>query len=95
MLLSAMACPNIWVVVMIPEYGPRSMGFEATVAAELAMKTMNNDEGLTMLRGHNVTLKYVVIETGCDSGIGLYKLIEEIMSRRGDPCQEIRGVIGK
>lgn len=94
-LLSVISGRNISIALLVPQSGPRAMGVEATMAADLAMETMNNAEELTMLRAYNLTLGYVTINTSCDSGTGLYRMVEEIMSRRDDTLREINAVIGK
>lgn len=83
------------VLVLVPESGPRSMGAEAFLSCDLAIDTFNKDETLTMIRKHGLWFNYTLIDTKCDVTVGLFNLVEQIVSRRDDPDSSVYAIIGK
>lgn len=87
-------CRNLSLAVLVPHSGPRSMGPEADLAAQLAVATVNYDPTLSMLREHGIFFNYEIQDTKCETGEGLFNLVELINSKNGTD-DVISGIIGE
>ncbi|KAL5010593.1 hypothetical protein ScPMuIL_012898 [Solemya velum] len=86
-------CRNMSLAVLVPHSGPRSMGPEADLVVQLAVATVNYDKSLSMLRERGILFNYEIQDTKCDTGEGLFNMVESINSRQGT-ADEIRAIIG-
>ncbi|XP_048238353.1 atrial natriuretic peptide receptor 1-like [Haliotis rufescens] len=67
--------------ILVPITGPKRMGQEVHTAVNISIERINYDANLTTLRQMNITFSFVVEDTTCDSGQGLFEFVEMVTHR--------------
>ncbi len=67
--------------VLAPITGAKMMGKEVFTAVNISQMRINTDTGLSVLREMNHTFSFVVKDTICDAGQGLYEVVEMFTSK--------------
>lgn len=73
---------NVTLVMLVPITGSRSYGYQLHSVAELAISHLNSDMTLTGLRNNDVQFQLVVEDTACDTGHGMFALVDTILRSR-------------
>ena len=85
---------NITIGFLVPVTGKRSYGHQLDTIARIAVDDINNDPTLTSLRSNNVALKVIIRDTECDTGHGVFGLVD-ILSKGLLGNITVGGFIGK
>ncbi|XP_060078089.1 atrial natriuretic peptide receptor 1-like [Ylistrum balloti] len=71
---------NITLVFLVPVSGSRSYGTQLDSVAEMAVSDLNSDANLTGLRANDIIFDVIVENTECDTGRGLYAVVNTILT---------------
>ncbi|XP_033732964.1 atrial natriuretic peptide receptor 1-like [Pecten maximus] len=87
---------NVSLVLLVPVSGSRSYGTELFSVAEMAVSDINADGSLTGLRTNDIVFDLSIEDTSCDTGVGLFAFVNNILDSRstlgafiGPACDQV------
>lgn len=85
---------NVTIGFLVPKYGALSFGPEIDLDIINAINRCNNNGNLTALRSAGIEFGYKIADTRCDTGTGLYEMVQLIQSSSSTK-NSIQALIGK
>ncbi|KAJ8307145.1 hypothetical protein KUTeg_015229 [Tegillarca granosa] len=71
---------NVTIGFLVPKYGALSFGPEVDMDIISTINRCNNDANFTALRSAGIEFDYRISDTRCDTGTGLYEMVQLIQS---------------
>lgn len=77
-LLRHFASPEreLYIGLLVPRSGQKSMGEEVVAAARLGIQVINNNTSLSNFKSQGYNFNLMVSDTACDTGQGLQRVVE-------------------